>query len=183
MNNLNSNKEFYDWINELKRTIKSARQKIAATINSQVLELYWEIGKEIASKQNTWGSNIIENVTKELNSEFPDMKGFSRRNLYAIRQWYLFYNSKYEFVPHTVAQIPWGHNRLIVSKIKEIDIAESYLFACAKNGWDRETLEIQIKSAYHLKAGGPLHNFNSTLTEVQSKLALRSILDYFHFYN
>ena len=181
MNNVNSNKEFYDWINELKRTIKSARQKLAATINSQVLELYWEIGKEIASKQNTWGSKIIENVAKELNSEFPDMKGFSRRNLYAIRQWYLFYNSKYEFVPHTVAQIPWGHNRLIVSKIKDLDVAESYLLASAKNGWDRETLEIQIKSAYHLKAGGSLHNFNSTLTEAQSKLAIETIKDPYNF--
>ncbi len=106
MDNLKSKNEFYEWINDLKRTITSARQKLAATINSQVLELYWEIGKEISSKQNTWGSNIIENVAKELNSEFPDMKGFSRRNLYAIRQWYLFYNSKYKFVPRTVAQIP-----------------------------------------------------------------------------
>ena len=110
------------------------------------------------------------------------MKGFSRRNLYAIRQWYLFYNSKYEFVPQCVAQIPWGHNRLIVSKIKNIDVAESYLLACAKNGWDRETLEIQIKSAYHLKAGGSLHNFNSTLTEAQSKLALRKYFRLFSFF-
>jgi hypothetical protein len=70
------------------------------------LELYWEIGKEIPSKQNTWGSNIIESVAKELNSEFPDMKGFSRRNLYAIRRWHLFYNSKYEFVSQSVARIP-----------------------------------------------------------------------------
>jgi len=108
MERLKSNNEFYEWINELKRTIKSARQKVTATINSQVLELYWEIGKEISSKQNTWGSNIIENVAKELNSEFPEMKGFSRRNLYAIKQWYLFYNSKYEFVPRTSTQIPWG---------------------------------------------------------------------------
>ncbi len=120
MSHLKSNNEFFEWINALKRTIKSARQKLAATLNTQVLELYWEIGKEISSKQNTWVLNIIENVAKELNSEFPDMKGFSRRNLYAIRQWYLFYNSKYEFVPRTVAQIPWGHNRLIISKIKFI---------------------------------------------------------------
>ena len=53
MERLKSNNEFYEWINELKRTIKSARQKVTATINSQVLELYWEIGKEISSKQNT----------------------------------------------------------------------------------------------------------------------------------
>jgi hypothetical protein len=115
---LKSNNEFYEWMNKSKRTIKSARQKVTATVNSQVLELYWEIGKEISSKQNTWGSNIIENVEKELNSEFPEMKGFSRRNLYAIKKWYLFYNSKYEFVPRTVTQIPWGHNRLIMSKNK-----------------------------------------------------------------
>ena len=108
MERLKSNNEFYEWMNKSKRTIKSARQKVIATVNSQVLELYWEIGKEISSKQNTWGSNIIENVEKELNSEFPEMKGFSRRNLYAIKQWYLFYNSKYEFVPRTVTQIPWG---------------------------------------------------------------------------
>jgi molecular chaperone DnaK (HSP70) len=92
---LKSNNEFYEWINELKQTIKSARQKATATINSHVQELIWEIGKEISSKQNTWGLNIIEYVAKELNYEFPDMKGFSRRNLYAIKQWYLFYNSKY----------------------------------------------------------------------------------------
>ena len=59
----------------------------------------------------------------ELTSEFPDIKGFSRRNIYAIRQWYVFYSQKYEFVPQAVAQIPWGHNRLIISKIKEIEIA------------------------------------------------------------
>jgi hypothetical protein len=62
--------------------------------------------------------NIIENVTKELNSEFPNMKGFSRRNLYTIRQWFLFYNAKNEFVIQCVTQIPWGHNRLIISKNK-----------------------------------------------------------------
>jgi len=176
-----TNREFHVWLNNLKRTIISARQKLAATLNSQVLELYWEIGKEIAAKHNTWGSNIVESVAKELNAEFPDMKGFSRRNLYAIRQWFLFYNSKYEFVPRTVAQIPWGHNRLIVSKIKEIDVAEFYVDACLKNGWDRETLEVQIKSFYHLKAGSSLHNFNSTLTEAQSKLAIETIKDPYHF--
>lgn len=181
MNPIKTNIDFYNWLKDLKQTIKSARQKLAATMNSQVLELYWEIGKEITSKQNIWGSNLIENVAKELNSEFPDMKGFSRRNLYAIRQWYLFYNPKYEFVPHTVAQIPWGHNRLIISKIKDIETAEFYLLACAKNAWDRETLEIQIKCNYHLKSGGSLHNFNSTLTETQSKLAIQTIKDPYNF--
>jgi hypothetical protein len=106
--------------------------------------LYWEIGKEVHGKINNsnWGTNIIEKISSELISEFPDIKGFSRRNIYAIRQWYLFYSQKYEFVPQSVAQIPWGHNRLIISKIKDIQIAEFYAEQSIKNAWDRGTLEI-----------------------------------------
>ncbi len=106
--------------------------------------MYWEIGKEVNGKINNsnWGTNIIEKISSELISEFPDIKGFSRRNIYAIRQWYLFYSQKYEFVPQSVAQIPWGHNRLIISKIKDIQIAEFYAEQCMKNTWVRDDLEI-----------------------------------------
>lgn len=99
------NLEFIDWINSLKKKVHSARQKIAFSINSQLLELYWEIGKEVDNKliNSDWGSNVIEKIAFELSAEFPDMKGFSRRNIYAIRQWFLFYSQKYEFVPQAVA--------------------------------------------------------------------------------
>ena len=114
--------EFNQWIEDLKQKIHSARRKVALSINSQLLELYWELGKEIVAKQNksNWGSNFIENIATELKHEFPEIKGFSRRNLYAVKQWYLFYSEKFEFVPQLVAQIPWGHNRLIITKIKDI---------------------------------------------------------------
>jgi predicted nuclease of restriction endonuclease-like (RecB) superfamily len=74
-----------------------------------------------------------------------------------------------------------GHNRLIISKIKGIEIAKFYVQACAKNGWDRDTLEVQIQSSYHLKSGSSLHNFNSTLTKVQSKLAIETFKDPYNF--
>lgn len=129
MENNIDNTNFSIWIATLKAKVHSARQKIAFSLNSQVLELYWDIGKEICIKQqnSNWGSNVIDQIATEFKIEFPDMKGFSRRNLYAIRQWFLFYFQRYEFVPHTVAQIPWGHNRLIISKIKDIEEAEFYL--------------------------------------------------------
>nr|MDA3878865.1 DUF1016 N-terminal domain-containing protein [Prolixibacteraceae bacterium] len=112
-----NNQEYRNWIVELKTKIHSAQNKVAYTINSQLLELYWQIGKDILEKQQAtkWGSNFIEQIAIELKHEFPDIKGFSRRNLYAIRQWYSFYSTKYKFVPQHVAQIPWGHNRLIIS--------------------------------------------------------------------
>ena len=140
--------EFLEWITTLKTKIRSARNKLAFTINSQVLELYWEIGRDITEKQqySDWGSGFIEQIATELRHEFPDITGFSRRNVYVILQWYKFYSTKYQFVPHHVAQIPWGHNRIILNKIKDIDEAEFYCCATAYNAWDRDTLEIQIKT-------------------------------------
>lgn len=120
------NLNFGDWISTIKTKIHEARRKVALSINSQLIELYWEIGRELQDKleKAAWGSNLIEQVADELRIEFPDMKGFSRRNLFAIRQWYRFYSVHFQFVPQFVAQIPWGHNRLIITKIKDISEAE-----------------------------------------------------------
>jgi predicted nuclease of restriction endonuclease-like (RecB) superfamily len=175
--------DFFDWIAVLKAKIQSARNKLAFSINSQVIELYWEIGREIAEKQQKsgWGSNFIEKIAEELKHDFPEIKGFSRRNLYAILQWYKFYSEKYQFVPHGVAQIPWGHNRLIITKVKNIYEAEFYCRAVVLNAWDRDTLEVQIENKYHLKAGNATHNFENTLPEKQSKLATQTLKDPYNF--
>ena len=98
--------DFNQWVSELKTKISDARRKAVFTLNAQLIHIYWEIGKDLAEKiQDSWGKNTIEKIATELRTEFPDMKGFSRRNLYAIRPWYLFYSQKYAIVPHTVAQI------------------------------------------------------------------------------
>ena len=122
MNEIIKTQDYFHWINDLKSKIYAAKTKVALTINSQLLELYWEIGKDISERQeNTdWGSKFIDQTAIELKNEFPEIRGFSRRNLYAIKQWYKFYSEKYPFVPQSVAQIPWGHNRLIISKIKDL---------------------------------------------------------------
>ena len=127
------------------------------------------------------GLIYYKKISKELTSEFPDIKGFSKRNIYAIRQWYSFYSQKYEFVPQAVAQIPWGHNRLIISKIKDIEIAEYYIDHCIKNAWDRDTLEVQIKSNYYSRIGKSANNFEVVLTETQSKLANETLKDPYNF--
>ena len=120
--------DYKDWINNLKGKVQSAQTKVALSVNSVVLELYWEIGKEIETKLNNanWGTKIIEQISIDLMLEFPNIKGFSKRNIYAMRQWYSFYSQVSSFVPQVVAQIPWGHNRLIISKTKDIDEALFY---------------------------------------------------------
>jgi predicted nuclease of restriction endonuclease-like (RecB) superfamily len=179
----NSTAEFLEWMSTLKAKIRSARNKLALSINSQVIELYWEIGRDIAEKQRNsdWGSNFVENIAEELKRDFPEIKGFSRRNIYAILQWHKFYSEKYQFVPQVVAQIPWGHNRLIVTKIKAIDEAEFYCRAVIQNAWDRDTLEIQIENRYFLTAGNSTHNFYNTLPAKQSELATQTLKDPYNF--
>jgi len=183
MNNGINFSEYNDWIKSLKLKIHAAKRNVALSINSQLLELYWDIGKDIVEKQDSfsWGSKLIEQTSIELKHEFPDIKGFSRRNLYAIRQWYIFYSERYEIVPHYVAQIPWGHNRLIISKIKDVDEAIFYCNEIIENGWDRDTLEIKIENKLYNKKGKAITNFQSTLPEKQSKLANETLKDPYNF--
>ncbi len=175
--------EYKNWISELKSKIHAARMKVAYSINSQLLEMYWQIGKDISEKQEKakWGSKLIEQIAIELKHEFPEIKGFSRRNIYAIIQWYRFYSEKYQFVPQSVAQIPWGHNRLIITKVKNIDEAEFYCNEIIKKGWDRNTLEIQIENNYYSRLGIADNNFKQTLPEKQSKLATEILKDPYNF--
>lgn len=162
---LKKNTVYKDWLNEVKQKIKSAQLRATLSVNSVLLELYWDIGKDVIDKQkNTnWGSGFIEQFATDLRKSFPDIKGFSKRNVYAMRQLYLFYSKQFEFVPQAVAQIPWGHNRLIISRIKDIDKAVFYANATIENGWSRDNLEIQIDKNYFERKGNAITNFEKTL--------------------
>lgn len=117
--------EYTKFITSLKAKIRSAQIKAAVTVNSELIKLYWEMGKEIFEKQEKedWGSNILEKAAKELQNEFPGVEGFSRRNMFRMKAFY----QAYAKVPQAVAQlgdlpvfsIPWGHNALILEKIKD----------------------------------------------------------------
>ena len=111
----------------------------------------------------------------------PDINGFSRRNLYAVHQWYLFYSARSAIVPQAVAQIPWGHNRLIVGKIKDIDEALWYAAATVENGWARDILELKIEKAEYSRQGKSLTNFHRTLPTEQSSLAQETLKDPYSF--
>ncbi len=175
--------EYYEWINKIKAKIHSTRAKVILSANSELLNLYWEIGKEIVEKQTKadWGSKIIEKIAIDLKHEFPDIKGFSRRNIYAMRQWYLLYSQRFEFVPQVVAQIPWGQNRLIITKIKDIDEALFYAQETLKNSWSRDILEIQIEERLYQRQGKAITNFDNVLPEKQSNTAKNILKDPYNF--
>ena len=102
--NLSSDGQYKNWLIELKRKIRATQIKAALAVNGELLSLYWELGKEICEKQRkaSWGDIIIDQLSKDLSSAFPGVKGFSRRNLFYIRKWYIFY-CDFEKVQQVVA--------------------------------------------------------------------------------
>ncbi len=117
-------------------------------------------------------------------TEFPDIKGFSKRNLWAIRQWYLFYSNDSAIVQQPVAQlahIPWGHNLVIVSKCQSRAEALFYVQNTLKHGWSRNVLVHQIESGLYQREGKAITNFEQTLPPIQSDLALQSLKDPYVF--
>ena len=104
---LAGNSDFKNWVSRLKQDIRSAQIKAAIKVNTELLRLYWRMGADICEKQKSasWGDGWLKELSRELMTEFPDMKGFSHRNLQYIRQWYLFYNQENTIVQQVVAQL------------------------------------------------------------------------------
>jgi len=180
---LSLDKDYCAFLVQLKDKVRRTQLKASIAANTILVDFYWELGKEIVrlDLENRWGAKLIDQLSVDLRLEFSEVKGFSRRNLYAIRQWYLFFSSQYEFVPQVVAQLPWGHQRLIINKIKDVDIAVVYSKACLENSWSRDALEANILSDFHLRVGNSQTNFSATLPALYSDLANQTIKNPYYF--
>lgn len=111
---------YTQWLSQLKTRVRSAQIQAAIKVNTELLELYWDLGKEIIEKEKKaqWGTGLIEQLSRDLCKEFPNIKGFSRTNLFYIRKWYLFYASN-EIVPQPVGQIESGKSSKKKSPVKQ----------------------------------------------------------------
>ena len=175
--------DYAKWLDNLKLRIRTTQIKAALSANSELIKLYWDIGKDIFEKQElkSWGNSIVENLSKDLKSEFPNMKGFSRRNLFYMKKFYTFYKSDFKKVQQLVAQIPWGHNILIISKSTSINEAIFYLNETLENNWSRDILDMQINSDLYKRKGNAITNFSQSLPQPDSDLAKQTIKDPYLF--
>lgn len=175
-------KGYKDLLGEIKKKVKSAQLKAAVAVNKELIQLYWEIGNSVLEKQETerWGSKVIEKLARDLRSSFPDMKGFSPRNI----QYMVTFAREYPKTPITqqpVAQIPWGHNTLLMDKINDSSLRLWYANKTIENGWSRSVLMHWIDSGLHERQGKALTNFNNTLPSPQSDLAHETLKDPYNF--
>ena len=190
---LSADSQYKRWVVELKSKIGAAQIKAAMTVNRQLLELYWQLGRDIYDKQqrSNWGDGLIEQLSRDLSAAFPNMKGFSKTNLFYIQRWYLFYKDVEkvpqvvgelpEKVPQVVVQIPWGHNRLIISKINRPSEALFYVRETIKNNWSRAVLTAQIESGLYQRSGKTINNFDVTLARPQAELAKETLKNPYNF--
>ena len=178
--------DYRQGLEDIKRRIQSAQVRAVLAANTELLQLYWDIGRQLAQwqKERDWGTAVVEQMATDLQSAYPGIKGFSRPSLFAMRQFYAFLSPRFgqfEFVSQPVRQIPWGHIRTLLVKVKSVDEALLYAQACVDNGWSRSVLTLQIEQRYHERIGQAASNFAKALPAPQSELVQQSLKDPYVF--
>ncbi len=184
--------EYRAWIENIKQKIKQNQIKASVKVNYAMLDLYWDIGRDIVAKQKTakWGDAFLSTMSKDLQRAFPNISGFSIQNLKSIRYWYKFYNSnenglqlvsQIDMIEKMVKSIPWGHNQRIVYRCNSIPEALFYVQKTMDNGWSRSVLEHQIDGGLYERQGKAITNFRLKLPEPQSDLAEQTLKNPYNF--
>ncbi len=196
---LRKNEAYKSFIQDIKQRIQTSQIKAVVSVNQELLHLYWDIAKSIVLKQkeSAWGDGFIAQLSCDLKTAFPDIKGFSKRNLELMRQWHLFWTKENliaqqpatQLEPRPILdqntapffQIPWWHNIIIISKIKDTHEALFYIQKTIQNSWSRTVLTHHIEGALYQREGKASTNFQKTLPAPQSDLAQQSIKDPYIF--
>lgn len=166
---LTQHKKYDDILKQIISDIKSSRVIVARRVNSEMMQLYWNIGKRLSIEglEKGYGSSVVKQLANDLQQEFPGTTGFSARNLWDMKKFFEFYKDTDEKLRHLVALLPWKHNLLIMSKTNSLDEAKYYAEQCSENNWSRNILLNFIKadSFKNAKLLPKLHNFEKTLPE------------------
>ena len=147
MNNEIITSEYNSLLLDIKQRIRSAQYAALKAVNKELIALYWDIGKMIADRQDgkTWGKSVVENIALDLQAEFPGIGGFSSRNIWRMRDFYLSYFDKSKLTP-LVAEIGWSYNLIIMKKCKDDLEREFYIRMTRKYGWTKNVLTLQIEA-------------------------------------
>ena len=193
--------EYQAWLGGIKQKIHAARMQAALAANSELIALYYELGAQIVDRETgaQWGSGFIDAFSKDLRHAFPEVGGFSAKNLRYCRAFFRFYGNPVIWqqavaklgqaawggadteLATLLARIPWGHHIQIFTKCQSVDEARFYLAQTLEQGWSRDVLALQIKSKLYDRTGRAVTNFSRTLPQPQSDLAQQTLKDPYTF--
>jgi len=167
---------------ELKSRIQAAQSRAALAVNRELVLLYWQIGRDILDRQERekWGAKVIDRLATGLKRSFPDMKGFSPRNLKYMRAFAEAWPAE-PIVQAVLAQITWYHNLAILEKLATSEDRIWYAKATIQHGWSRNVLVLQIEAGRMHRQGKAVANFDRTLPSPQSDLARDITKDPYNF--
>lgn len=170
------------FLSNLKARITHERLKAVLSANAAMVLLYWDLGRSILERQRQegWGAKVIDRLSHDLKTAFPEMNGLSSRNLKYMRKFAEAW-PKREFVQQLAAQIPWFHNCLILNKIQDKSTREWYISKTIENGWSRNILAIQIETRLHERDGKAANNFDTVLPPTDSDMAAQIFKDPYVF--
>ena len=182
---------------DIKKRIRHGQLKVAHSISTELTEMYWDVGCMIHERQQQqgWGAGIIPKLARDIVNEFPEIKGFSERNLKRMLRFYREYTTPLSSrpkssrtaivtggkVPQAVAQLPWSHNTLLIERVKNIDERFWYAEQVLIQGWSRDSLMQMIKNNTYERQGSAVSNFNNRLPEAQSSFAQQTLKDPYVF--
>ncbi|RMN04681.1 hypothetical protein ALP26_200043 [Pseudomonas savastanoi pv. glycinea] len=171
-----------DWLADLKGRIHIAQQRATLSVNRELVLLYWQIGQDILARQaeQGWGAKVIERLAHDLLSAFPDMKGFSPRNLKYMRAFAEAWPDA-DFVQAVLAQLPWYHQLALLDKLPGPETRRWYAIKAIEHSWSRNILVMQIETRLLERSGKAVTNFEASLPAPQSDLARESLKDPYRF--
>lgn len=173
---------YTDLLGELKNRVRSARTAALRTVNTQLIELYWTIGDAVRTQQERqgWGSGVIKRLAEDLRAEFPEMKGFSPRNLQYMTTFANAWTGS-AIAQQSVAQLPWGHITVLLDKIQPQKDRDWYAAAAVEYGWSRNVLMNMIMNKTLERTGAAPSNFAQQLVAPHSELAQQVAKDPYNF--
>lgn len=191
----------------IKQRIATAQVRAHVAVSRELNLLYWQIGRDIVERQKAtkWGKSVVERLAADIQKAFPGIEGFSGLNVWRMRAFHLAWQDRgpilsqltteiefpvpvpilaqpvTELPPPEILSIPWGHNVVLIHKLKDPAIRLWYATKTLENGWSRSILTLQIESAAHKRHGKAITNFKQTLPDPQSDLAQQIVKDPYHF--
>jgi predicted nuclease of restriction endonuclease-like (RecB) superfamily len=192
---------YADMLAGIKTRVQLARVRAGLAANRELILLYWDIGRLVAERQSAegWSASVIDHLSVDIRRDFPDLKGFSARNIWRMRSFYLAYREQIINLPQAVAeirsvdknevwsqvavkledelgfppflQLPWAHNVLLIEKVKDPDKRLWYMRKAIEHGWSRNVLALHIDQQDYERKGLAVTNFSATLPSPQSDLA------------
>lgn len=188
---IKTNNDYKAWVTEIKQHIRQSQFKAAVKVNTELIRLYWTLGKDIVERQSesAWGKGFFNELSQDLKDAFPDMEGFSVTNLKYMKRMYLFYSQSDiirqqladELQEYLLFSIPWWHHVVLMTKCNTIEEALFYMKKIVENGWSRNVLMNFIEADLYKAEGKAITNFASCLPNPQSDLAQQTLKDPYNF--